>query len=75
MKPIATPWDTPIASFYPQWRSGPKSGITLREVLSHTSGLDEKAAGDGGDVVAEALAAELKDKPGSKFVYNNRASS
>jgi CubicO group peptidase (beta-lactamase class C family) len=67
--------ETPIASYYPQWRSDSRRVVTLREILSHTSGLDEKAGSEAGDLVADALTAELKEKPGTKFIYNNRASN
>jgi CubicO group peptidase (beta-lactamase class C family) len=67
--------DVPISAFYPEWSVGPKSAITLKQVLSQTSGLDDKADSNQPDLVKFALEAELKDRPGSKFVYNDRASN
>src|SRR5690625_2279291 len=31
--------DEPIARFFPSWRGEQKSGVTLRQLLTHTSGL------------------------------------
>ena len=70
--------DVPISQFYPEWREGPKRGITLRHVLTHTSGLQDRP--DAGveversrDLVHLALVADLSDPPGTRFVYNNKA--
>src|SRR6266540_41466 len=69
--------DTPVAEFYPEWRQGQKQTITLRHVLTHTSGLQDRP--DAGveverspDVVRLALSAELADPPGTRFMYNNK---
>lgn len=75
--------DQPVADFYPEWRQGQKRFITLRMLLSHTSGMQNernsrleietgpKAAGE--DLVKLALAAEISDKPGTVYNYNNKA--
>ena len=75
--------DQPIADFYPEWRQGQKKDITLRMILSHTSGLQNLVNtrleietgpnGSGDDLVKLALAAEVTDKPGTVFNYNNKA--
>lgn len=74
--------DTPIASFFPEraeWLTGERSRITIRHVLTHTTGL--RAARDSSDVeaaedtVATALAAESVDPPGGTYFYNNLAVS
>ncbi len=75
--------DQPVADFYPEWRQGQKQQITLRMLLSHTSGMQNIAnsrleietgpQGAGNDLVKLALAAEIVDKPGSVYSYNNKA--
>jgi CubicO group peptidase (beta-lactamase class C family) len=69
--------DQPVRDFYPEWNQGRKKLITVRHLLSHTSGLQcfpittEIYASP--DFVQFALAAEMSDDPGSKFAYNNKA--
>lgn len=75
--------DQPVSDFYPEWKQGQKRSITLRMLLSHTSGMqNEKNSrleietgpkGAGDDLVKLALAAEITDKPGTVFNYNNKA--
>lgn len=75
--------DQPVADFYPEWRQGMKKNITLRMILSHTSGLQNEKntrleietgpKGEGDDIVRLALAAELTDTPGTVYRYNNKA--
>jgi CubicO group peptidase (beta-lactamase class C family) len=69
--------DTPVARFFPEWASEPKSTITIRHVLAHTSGLatsvDTKAIYASPDIVAHALGAHVVAPPGTTFAYNNRA--
>lgn len=75
--------DQPVSDFYPEWKQGQKRYITLRMLLSHTSGIqNEKNSrleietgpkGSGDDLVKLALAAEITDKPGTVFNYNNKA--
>lgn len=70
--------DTPVHEFFPEWRQGQKRSITVRHLLTHTSGIqDLPNAGteieSSPDVVKLALAAELVDPPGSRFTYNNKA--
>ena len=71
--------DTPMYTFFPEWAEGPKSKITLRHVLSHTSGLFTEPMGkyvyEADDSVRQALDAELVDEPGTVFFYNNSAVS
>jgi len=66
--------DQPISSFYPEW-DGAKKSITLRHVLTQTSGLDQTADFSQPDVIKLALAADIKEEPGKKFVYNDRVSN
>ncbi|WP_310395675.1 serine hydrolase [Hymenobacter sp.] len=70
--------DEPVSSFYPEWKQGRKRTITIRQLLNHTSGLqNELNAGaeiyPSPDFVQLALAAELTDEPGKRFAYNNKA--
>jgi CubicO group peptidase (beta-lactamase class C family) len=70
--------DQPIYELFPEWRQGRKKSITLRHLLSHTSGLQaQPTTGEeiypAPDFVKLALAAELSDEPGARFFYNNKA--
>lgn len=70
--------DTPVHEFYPEWRQGRKRLITLRHLMSHTSGLQDFRTTDveiypSPDVVKLALSAELEDEPGACFRYSNKA--
>jgi len=70
--------DQPVYEIYPEWRQGHKQRITLRHVLTHTSGVqDHPNAGlelePSPDWVQLALAAELAELPGERFRYNNKA--
>jgi len=70
--------DQPIADFYPEWRQGSKKDITVRMVMSHTSGLQDQRATTAEvypapDAIQLALAAELSNKPGTSFFYSNKA--
>ena len=72
--------DTPVSTWYPEWRQGRKADITVRMLLDHTSGLQNSPnAGaeiyPAPDVVQLALAAELSDAPGQVFSYNNKATN
>ena len=70
--------DVPVYTFYPEWKQGLKQKITLRHILSHTSGLQNVPDTrveiyPSPDFVQLALAAELSYPPGTKFEYNNKA--
>lgn len=70
--------DEPVYRFYPEWKQGRKQAITLRHLLTHTSGLQNYPRTDveiypSPDFVQLALAAELADAPGTRFAYNNKA--
>ena len=62
---------------YPERRQGRKKEITLRQILNHTSGIQDLGNSSeverSPDAVRLALAAELSDPPGTRFVYNNKA--
>jgi len=70
--------DVPVYKFYPEWRQGQKQLITLRHLLTMTSGVQNNPDATveiypSPDFVQLALSAELSSKPGEKFEYNNKA--
>jgi CubicO group peptidase (beta-lactamase class C family) len=70
--------DLPLAELVPEWRQGRKRDITVRHLLTHTSGIQDVAnAGleiePAPDAVRLAIAAELEADPGAVFRYNNKA--
>lgn len=70
--------DQPVYEFYPEWKQGKKSSVTIKHLLNHTSGLQnvpnaELEIYSSKDFVKLALAAEISDEPGTKFSYNNKA--
>jgi CubicO group peptidase (beta-lactamase class C family) len=69
--------DEPAATWYPQWRHGPKQAITLRQLMSHTSGIAAQPTPEevyaSADLVRQALDADLAYPPGSRFFYNHKA--
>lgn len=72
--------DLPLSELFPEWRQGQKQAITLRHLLTHSTGIqDVPNAGleiePAPDVVQLALAAELTEAPGERFRYNNKASN
>lgn len=68
-----TSLDQSAADFVPQWRGGDHAGITLRHLMSMTSGLDDRGLvlrGIAGDQFALNAAAPLRDAPGTRWTYN-----
>lgn len=70
--------DTPVHSYYPEWNQGRKKQITIRMLMDHSSGLQNLPRPaieiyPASDVIQLALAAELSDDPGARFLYNNKA--
>lgn len=61
-----------LAKYFPGWR-GEKRHITLREVLSQTSGLGDDVV--AADTNAQASSAKLKRRPGETFAYSNVATN
>lgn len=70
--------DHPVHEVFPEWRQGRKREVTLRHLLTHTSGL-QNVPHAGQEVYASedrlqlALCAELDTAPGTRFSYNNKA--
>ncbi len=71
--------DVPISALYPQWRGGEKRAITLRHLLTHTSGLDEgKSTAEiyrQRDFVKVTLGSALAHAPGTHYRYSNRGAN
>jgi CubicO group peptidase (beta-lactamase class C family) len=71
----ATRWLSPAAN--PADTASPLRGITIRHLLSHSSGLDNDtgispyAEPSRDAAVAKFLASKVQTKPGEKFAYNN----
>ena len=68
--------DVPVHALFPEWNQGRKRAITLRHLVDHTSGLADTTPLEiysSPDFVKLALAAELSEDPGSRFLYNNKA--
>jgi hypothetical protein len=66
------------ADFFPAWRDGPKSAITVRHLLSMTSGLTKQGLTRGdvdlaGDQLAQTLALPLEHAPGTHWDYHTVA--
>jgi len=71
--------DQPVADFFLEWRQGRKRLITVRHLLNHTSGLEDKPTSAeiyaSPDFVQFALAADVTSDPGAKFLYSNKATN
>ena len=69
--------DTPLSSYYPEFIEGEKKNITIRHLLNHTSGIKNFTSIDEGafdpNFIQSALNAPITHKPGTRFLYNNRA--
>lgn len=61
-----------MADFIPSWKGSPKEAITLRHVLSMTSGIKVGAVrvSAGVDAFEETAALPLEHKPGEHWAYN-----
>lgn len=65
--------DQAAADFIPAWRSDGRAAITLRHMMSMTSGLDDTGLalrGVEGDQFEINAAAPLRDAPGTRWAYN-----
>lgn len=67
--------DGPLHAFLPSYQSGDKNQITLRHLLTHTSGLPAIArlwevGGDRNDRITALLEIPLEATPGARFAYS-----
>lgn len=70
--------NTPVYQYYPEWNQGKKKEITIKHLLTMTSGIQNhpnagKEIYPSPNFVQLALAAELTETPGEKFRYNNKS--
>ena len=67
--------DTTMGQLFPEWAAQPeKAVITVRHLLTHTSGLDPARAKFASVTIREHTAkAKLVSAPGARFQYNNAA--
>ncbi len=69
--------DAPVAEYWPAFGQNGKSRVTVRELLTHTSGLPADLPDPGDRIIGETAtlqqieAAHLLHAPGSKFVYSD----
>ena len=72
--------DAPVIKYLPEFAANGKEKVTVRELLTHYSGLPEDvslkdpwglAAPDKAEGIRRAMNAELKSVPGTKFVYSD----
>lgn len=68
--------DTPVYVFFPEWDQGNKAKITLRDLLSNTSGLYVEGTIEeihkAPDCVQQALCADIVNSPGWCCRYNRK---
>ena len=65
-----------VYEFYPEWKQENKQDITVRHLLTHTSGLldsDFSLVETAPDIVKMALASDLTHPVGEYYVYNNKS--
>lgn len=68
--------DQAAADFIPAWRADGRAAVTLRHLMSMTSGVDDAGLalrGVAGDQFAINTAAPLRDRPGTRWAYNTAA--
>ncbi|MEX2044357.1 MAG: exo-beta-N-acetylmuramidase NamZ domain-containing protein [Opitutus sp.] len=68
--------DAPVARYLPDFAQGGKAHVTVRQVLTHHSGLKaglslDQAWSGTGEALALACAEPLRNVPGSTFIYSD----
>jgi SSS family transporter len=73
-------FDDPVAKYLPDFAANGKQNVTIRDLLTHYSGLPPDislkdswglAAPDKAEGIRRALASPLDNPPGTKFVYSD----
>jgi CubicO group peptidase (beta-lactamase class C family) len=67
--------DESAAKYIPEWREDARQGVTVRHLLSMTSGIrnDSERLPDAADRIAFGISQPLVTPPGTVFDYNNCA--
>src|SRR5262249_27007483 len=67
--------DEPLWHFFPELKQGLKERLTVRHLLTHTTGIQNDGADLArvSDLVRFALAADLETEPGARAAYNDKA--
>jgi CubicO group peptidase (beta-lactamase class C family) len=68
--------DAPVQRYLPEWRGAGKERVTVRQLLTHASGLPawrplHKEAASPEAALALAFATELDTVPGARYVYSD----
>jgi CubicO group peptidase (beta-lactamase class C family) len=68
--------DAPVARYVPEWKGGDKDRVTIRQLLTHSSGLPAwrplyKEAETPSDALALIYATPLDTVPGARMVYSD----
>jgi len=66
--------DAPVSSYLPEFAGGDKDRVTIRHLLTHTSGLPagaELGAADPDASIRKAFALPLTAEPGARSVYSD----
>lgn len=70
--------DTPVSRFFPEFATGDKAAVTVRMLLTHTSGFDADPVpslwAGYPDIPSRreaVLASPLKNKPGTTYLYSD----
>ena len=68
--------DSPVVRYLPEWHGPQTSGITIRQLLTHSSGLAAwrpfyKEAVDRADALAQLMLVGADAPPGTRFLYSD----
>lgn len=66
--------DAPVSRYLPEFTGGARSRVTVRQLLTHTSGLPAGASPPSGNpeaTLARLIATPLRNAPGEKVVYSD----
>ncbi len=68
--------DAPVQRYLPEWQGPHKADVTVRDLLTHTSGLPafrayDKITTNADSIAALMMAEPLEALPGTRFVYSD----